>query len=172
MIKTNYLSCGLKMACALAIAGSAIGGTTWAQEQAPKVETAISAYTIVVDEKGNEVRETASTVSPGGIIEYQLSYRNVSDDALSNFIILGDVPEATEYLSAQPLGETLAVFEVSVEDIGWATPPVIRYIDDGDGVLRPVNVPEEEFEALRWRLAEPITPGEEVSATYRIKVAQ
>ena len=94
----------------------------------------------------------------------------MSDDALSNFVILGNVPGSTRYLSAQPLEEIQAVFEVSVEDIGWVTPPVIRYIDSGDGVMRPVEVPEEEFEALRWRLAEPITPGEEVSATYRIKV--
>ena len=172
MKQINQLSSSFKSLCLLAFAGSAIGASALAQEKPVKVESEISAYTIVTDEEGNEIRETASKVSPGGIIEYELRYRNVSEDALSNFVILGDVPDATQYLSAQPLGEALAIFEVSVEDIGWATPPVIRYVDDGDGVLRPVDVPEEEFEALRWRLAEPITPGEEVSATYRIKVEQ
>ena len=63
-----------------------------------------------------------------------------------------------------------AIFEVSVSDIGWATPPVIRYVEDEEGILQPAEVPDEEFEALRWRLVEPIAPGEEVSASYRIRV--
>ena len=141
-----------------------------AQEPETVVESNIAAYTITLDKDGREIRQSADQIVPGGVIEYTLTYKNVSDEALSDFVILGKVPDATDYHSAQAVKQAQAVFEVSVRDIGWVTPPVMRYEDDGTGVLRPVEVPEEEFEALRWRLAEPITPGEEVSATYRIRV--
>ena len=158
------LSC-LALSFALGTASAA-----FAQEASAKVESEIVAYTITLDEEGKEQRILADVVSPGGIIEYELTYRNVSEEPLGNFIIQGGVPDATQYYSAQPLDALLATFEVSVADIGWATPPVTRYVDDGTGVLSPVAVPEEEYQALRWRLAKPITPGEEVSASYRIKV--
>lgn len=159
---------------ALVLAGLALAGTAMAQDgeaaSEAKIESKIAAFTITLDENGNERRERATTVSPGGVIEYQLSYRNISGQPLSDFVILGDVPPATYYLSAERLDMPEAVFEVSVADIGWGAPPLIRYVRDEAGIMRPVKVPEAEFEALRWRLAEPIIPGEEVSATYRIKV--
>ena len=145
-------------------------GPISAQEEVQKIATSIEAFTIIEDEAGEEVRAPAERVSPGGIIEYQMTYKNVSEDVLSHFVIRGDVPEATYYLSSEDLQNALAVFEVSVADIGWASPPVVRYVEDDAGILRPIEVPDEEFEALRWRLAEPIIPGEEVSATYRIRV--
>ena len=161
---------GFKKGWLIAGLSFVFGGMAVAQEGTPSVESDITAYTITLDEEGSEIRQLADQVVPGGIIEYKLTYKNVSSEALSDFVILGKVPEATDYDSAQSVQEVQAVFEVSVSDIGWTTPPVIRYEDDGTGIMRPVKVPEEEFEALRWRLAEPISPGEEVSATYRIRV--
>ena len=145
---------------------------TYAQEAPAKVESSISAYTVTLAEDGKEIKVPAKKVSPGGTIEYQLSYKNISDEPLEEFVILGNVPASTSYLSAVPLEATRAIFEVSVSDIGWATPPIVRYKEDDSGIMRPVEVPKDEFEALRWRLAEPISPGEEVSATYRIKVEE
>jgi hypothetical protein len=159
-----------KKGCLVAGLSLIVGSLATGQERAPAVQSDITAYTITLDADGREVRKVADQIVPGGIIEYTLTYKNVSREALSDFVILGKVPEATDYHSSEAIKQVQAVFEVSVSDIGWTTPPVMRYEDDGTGVLRPVKVPEEEFEALRWRLAEPITPGEEVSATYRIRV--
>lgn len=157
----------------LVVGGAAIllsAGATVAQEEVAKIVSTIEAFTIVQDEAGQDVRAPADAINPGGVIEYEMTYKNVSEDALSELIIRGDVPQQTYYLSSEELKNAPAVFEVSVADIGWATPPVIRYVEDEEGILRPVEVSDEEFEALRWRLAEPILPGEEVSATYRIRV--
>lgn len=154
------------------VASAFVGGTALAQDAPAKVESRIAAFSILQDEDGEDIRKPATTIAPGGVIEYQLSYRNISDEALSDFVILGDVPEATIYIAGGSVDTVPAVFEVSVAGIGWATPPIVRYVKDEAGALRSVNVPESEFEALRWRLAEPIIPGEEVSATYRIKVEE
>jgi len=159
-----------KLCCLALSLGLGVTGAAYAQEAPAKVETEIAAYTITLDEEGKEQRALADVVSPGGIIEYEMTYRNISDEPLADFIIQGGVPDATQYFSAQPLDVLRATFEVSVADIGWASPPVTRYVDDGTGVLKPIAGPKEEYQALRWRLAQPITPGEEVSATYRIKV--
>ncbi len=149
---------------------SALAGVSVAQKEQSKVVSYIEAFTIHQDESGEEVRAPAESVSPGGVIEYQMTYKNISEDMLGEFIIRGDVPPETYFLSSRDLPDVPAIFEVSVSDIGWATPPVIRYVEDEEGILRPAEVPDEEFEALRWRLVEPIAPGEEVSATYRIRV--
>lgn len=159
-----------KLCCLTLSLGLGVTGAAYAQEAPAKVESEIAAYTITLDEEGKEQRALADVVSPGGIIEYEMTYRNVSDEPLGDFIIQGGVPDATYYHSAEQLDALRATFEVSVADLGWATPPIMRYVDDGTGVLRPVEVPEEEYQVLRWRLKQPITPGEEVSATYRIKV--
>ena len=141
-----------------------------AQDGDAKIVSHIEAFTIAQTEDGAEVRGPADTISPGGIIEYEMTYKNISEDPLELFIIRGEVPRSTFYLSGEEDISVPAVFEVSVADLGWNTPPIVRYVEYEAGILRPVEVSEEEFEALRWRLAEPITPGEEVSATYRIRV--
>ena len=154
----------------VATALSAMQGHAQAQDEHAKVVSHIEAYAIEQDDAGQEIRLTAESINPGGIIEYHMTYTNISDASLAQFVIQGDVPNETTYVSAGEVNDAPAIFEVSVADIGWASPPVIRYVEDNEGILRPVEVPDEEFEALRWRLVEPINPGEVVSATYRIKV--
>jgi len=160
-------------ACALVCVFQApVFATVSAQVARAQVETKKRAFALTHAANGELIRTPAARALPGQILEYELSYRNMSDVALDDFILVGELPIAAEYVSNAALNGPKAVFEVSVADMGWVLPPVVRYMDDGKGILRPVAIPEENFQALRWRLAESIAPGEEVSASYRIKITK
>lgn len=164
--------CTIKACIALGVYHALLCGAGSAQKKPAQVEGHMQAFELKHAAVGALIRTPLARAMPGQMVEYELSYRNISGEALDGFIIVGALPVAAEYVSRAALKGPKAVFEVSIEDMGWVLPPAVRYIDDGKGILRPVAVPEKEFKALRWRLAEPITPGGEVSATYRVRITE
>jgi len=138
--------------------------------QSGEVEATLTAYAVTVQEDGAEALAPASEIKPGGIIEYEIDYRNATEDPLENFVILGDVPEQTTYLSVTSVEGFQSELEVHVPDIGWSLEPVIRYVQDDTGALVPMTVQPEEYDALRWRMPNALAPGEEISVSYRIRV--
>jgi hypothetical protein len=138
--------------------------------QSGEVEATLTAYAITIEEDGAERASPASEIKPGGIIEYEIDYRNATEDPLENFVILGDVPDKTTYLSVTSIEGFQGELEVHVPDIGWSLEPVIRYVQDDTGALVPMTVQPEEYDALRWRMPNALAPGEEISVSYRIRV--
>jgi len=168
-----YRACCTIRACfLLGVCHALLLGAGSAQEGPVQVESQMRAFALTHTVDGGLIRTPVAQAMPGQIVEYELSYRNISDEALDDFILVGELPVAAEYLSAAALNGPKAVFEVSVADIGWVLAPAVRYVDDGKGILRPVAIPEKEFKALRWRMAEPIDPGGEVSAIYRVRLTK
>ena len=162
---------GVRAASLTSLFALLVGAGAYAQADAPAVEAALVAFALEADGNRSETPlNTDDGVLPGQVLEYELSYKNVSDEALSDFVVLGDVPDETVFESAGAFEQYDAVFEVEVPGIGWSMLPVIRYVPDEHGVLIEQAVPSEEFEALRWRLLEPVFPGEEISISYRIKI--
>ena len=135
-----------------------------------EVEATLTAYAITIEEDGAEQMSPAVEIKPGGIIEYDIDYRNATDDPLENFIVLGDVPDQTTYLSVTSVEGFQSEMEVHVPGLGWSLEPVIRYVQDETGALVATEVQPEEYDALRWRMPNALAPGEEISVSYRIRV--
>jgi len=172
MINFCKALCTIKACVLLGVFHALIFGVANAQEVSVQVESQMRAFELTHTANGELIRTPVARAIPGQIVEYELSYRNISGEALEDFIIIGEFPVSAEYLSSAALSGPKAVFEVSVADMGWVLPPAVRYAKDGKGILRPVAVPEKEFKALRWRMAEPIAPGGEVLAAYRVRITK
>ena len=142
------------------------GGLAHAED----VAVELTAYAVTVSADGEEELSPTTEVNPGGIIEYEIDYRNLTDDPLDNFTVLGDVPDETTYVSVTAIEGFDSELEVHVPDIGWSLEPVIRYVQDETGALVPTEVQPEEYDALRWRMPNALAPGEEISVSYRIRV--
>ncbi len=138
--------------------------------QSGEVEATLAAYAVTVQEDGVEQLTPATDIKPGGIIEYEIDYRNATSTPLADFIVLGDVPDETTYLSVTSIEGFKSELEVHVPGIGWSFEPVIRYVQDETGALVPMTVQPEEYDALRWRMPNALAPGEEISVSYRIRV--
>lgn len=126
---------------------------------------------VVIEESRGETLQPADRIAPGAVLQYSLDYQNNSEEPFEGFTILGPIPENTEFLPETESADRRSVFEAKVEGLDWARPPITRQVTDADGVLRPVEVPASEYTAVRWRLAEPLEPGETASALYRVRVA-
>lgn len=130
----------------------------------------LHAYQVVLDEAGNEEFASADRVDPGALIEYRLSYKNVSDAPLSALIVNGQVPAEAHFVSHQDEVGQKSVLEARTSDLDWAVPPLTRMVRGDDGVLRAETVDPKEYSNVRWRLADPLSAGDAVEAIYRVRV--
>lgn len=141
-----------------------------AHAETGEVEAKLTAYSVTLQEDGAEQLEPNGEIKPGGIIEYDIEYKNATDGALENFVVHGDVPDQTTYLSVTSVEGFNSQLEVHVPGIGWSLEPVIRYVQDETGTLVATPVQPEEYDALRWQMPNALAPGEEISVSYRIRV--
>ena len=142
-----------------------------AQDQEP-VSSKLEAFIVSETRNGNERFTKANRVTPGELIEYRISYRNNTSDPLGAFTVNGDVPSRTVYVAQSQQADLPAVFQAEVADLGWVDVPAFREITNQDGTIEKVQVSPDEYQNLRWRLAESLPPDREVNVTYRIRVDQ
>ena len=159
-----------KLLSASAVISLTMSGLAVAESDPLKMD--LSAQIVTLDVNGEEVFEPANSVAPGSTIEYRIQYENISDDPLEHFVVNGRIPNVTAFIADSAELDTSATFQARVEGIGWADVPVIRYLQDETGVLRAVTVSEDEYTGLRWKLAQPLGPGDEIEARYRVIVDQ
>jgi uncharacterized repeat protein (TIGR01451 family) len=135
------------------------------------LESEMTGLRVVVDEKGQEQLVVADTAEPGDLVEYQLSYHNSGDQALSGLAITGPVPANTEYVAASAGSATPHEQLVSI-DAGesFETEPVKRVERQRDGTSREVVVPPGAYTHLRWLPRSPIAPGETQVFRYRVRI--
>jgi uncharacterized repeat protein (TIGR01451 family) len=139
---------------------------------ASPLKSELAAFTVSVDSEGREAREPADRVIPGGLIEYELSYENVGGSDLSGLVINGQIPDSTVFVNETASASAPATFEVLVGDLGWVAYPPVRYVESDAGTLVAEPVGPEEFQSVRWVLADSLQPGERVEARYRTRVAR
>ncbi|KJG06470.1 hypothetical protein UB33_09505 [Photobacterium angustum] len=130
----------------------------------------MNAYLIEVDKNGKELLKPADEVSPKDTVEYQLVYKNHSDQSLSGLVITGPIPENTQYVGNT--GKTIieSKFLVSIDGGStFETEPVKREIMK-DGKKVEVIIPPEKYTDVRWIPEGPIKASEQQIYTYRIEV--
>lgn len=136
------------------------------------LDTHIQAFAVSVDEAGKTVKTPASSIEPGGIIEYAMVYENMSENTLANLVVMGKIPEQTQYIAQTESVDLPSVFEAKTSGIDWSTPPLMTYVENDLGVLEAVEIPPSEYTDVRWKIAQPLTAGAEFVATYRVRVNQ
>ena len=152
--------------------GLFMAGASQAQADDVPVESMLTAFEVTMDETGTEHLGAASEILPGGVIEYHLEHVNHTDTPLGAFIIEGNVPDAAAYIVNSQSAEAASIFEARAAGTDWSIPPLVRYIEDEAGVMRPETIPASEYAAIRWRLNDPLEPEARIETVYRVRIDQ
>ncbi len=130
----------------------------------------MEAYLVSQSANGQEQFSPAKRVTPGGVIEYRVTYKNETQKSLSEFVINGKVPANTVFVDGQSRTTVTAVLEADVAELGWVSLPAFRDVTRDDGSVQRIRVAPNEYGAVRWRLKNSINPGRKVMAVYRVRV--
>jgi uncharacterized repeat protein (TIGR01451 family) len=129
----------------------------------PAVEVKLVQKKVVLGDKGVEQLADADSARPDDVIEYQATYTNRSDKAVSQVVANLPLPEGLEYVpkSARPAQGV----KLSAQDRQFGTEPLSRKSMTG----KTEPVPYNEYRAVRWTIGQ-IPAGKSVTVSARAKV--
>ncbi len=154
----------------LFIVALAIGLPFAGYADSPLVST-MQAYLVTQDADGNEVLKPAEKARPKDVIEYRLSYSNVSAEPISGLAITGPVPESTVYIADTAATMERSNFKVSIDDgETWEDEPVLRTRKNDRGEMQQVVVSPSEYTHIRWYAATPLLANAEQQYRYRVQI--
>lgn len=149
---------------------SFIIGITVANAQANKgpLQSNMQAFVITVNADGKEASRPAEEVEPGEVIEYLLTYENISEAALQGIAVTGPIPDATAYIANTANTPAQANFTVSIDNgKTFESEPVKRMIKNAQGEEVETIIPPSEYSHIRWTLNQPLQGGEKQTFRYR-----
>lgn len=126
----------------------------------PAVSVNLSAYEISMNKKGESVVKPVDQVKPNDIIEYRATYTNNTAKTISGLVATLPIPADTQFLAKS----TPAKAQASTDGINFAAMPLKRKMG-----TQMVNVPLQEYRALRWTIAE-LPAGKSVIVTAQTRV--
>ena len=92
----------------------------------------------------------ATTINPGDVIFYTLSYINSGNDAATNVVLDDPIPAGTSYLPGTAYGEGADII-FSVDGKTFKKPSLLTYeIKKRDGSLEKRTASPEEYTNIRW----------------------
>lgn len=128
---------------------------------------ALAAYKVVCTTDGREQLVAASEATPGDVLEYRATYRNISQRPLRAVMATLPVPSSgVEYLpnTAAPAG-----VEASINGAQFAPAPLKRLVTTAERKPQQQLVPTDEYRFLRWPLGDlPAGASKTVSARVRV----
>ena len=126
----------------------------------PAVSVNLSAYEISMNKKGESVVKPVDQVKPNDIIEYRATYTNNTAKTINGLVATLPIPADTQFLAKS----TPAKAQASTDGINFAAMPLKRKVG-----TQMVNVPLQEYRALRWTIAE-LPAGKSVIVTAQTRV--
>ena len=120
---------------------------------------------VVTDAGGKETLQDASSIRPGDIVEYRVTYTNNGKQPVKDLVATMPLPVETEYLpkTAKP---GVAIAQAAAVDGRYAPEPLMRKVA---GKTDAQPVPYTEYRSLRWPLGQlPAGGVTEVSARVRV----
>jgi uncharacterized repeat protein (TIGR01451 family) len=145
-----------------------------ADEAKSPVEAVLEAFLVqtTANEDGTFQEElvSASTASPGDILQYNTIYTNVSDIDLIGLTANGQIPMGTSYLESSAIITSDAIFEVLIEAEKWQELPAYKTIVTAEGNEERVEASAEDYTQIRWLISNALEPEQTVRATYRVQV--
>jgi len=130
----------------------------------------MDAFLVTLNDEGKEKFSSAEEVKPNDIIEYKLTYNNVSERPLSGLTITGPIPMNTYYVGDTNKTEISAKFLVSIDGGNTFEAEPVKRIIKKDGEDVEVVIPPEKYTTVQWIPNSPINSQEEQVFTYRIQV--
>lgn len=123
--------------------------------------------TKVVQDKGREVMEAATTAKPGDVLEDVATYTNTTKVPIKNVEATLPVPADTELVlaSVKP-----ANAKASTDGKIFSTMPLSRKVKQANGAEVETPVPLSEYRYIRWYPGE-LVPSRPVAFSARFKVA-
>ncbi|MGB9824110.1 MAG: hypothetical protein ACPLN0_06670 [Candidatus Hydrothermia bacterium] len=141
-----------------------------AEEIKEPVISNLKVYKVIKNEKGEELKVSADSVKPGDILEYELTYKNVSSNNVENLTPLMKIPDNTEFIGGSAKSSLPSLIEFSIDNgRTYKKPPIFKEIIE-NGKKRRIKVPPSEYTNVRWTLRVPLKPGNEVKFYMRVKV--
>lgn len=147
--------------CAVAVALSLTASVAFAKTEAKQpVSIELSAYQITTNPKGETSFQPVNKVKPNDVIEYRATYTNNTAAPIKNLNATLPIPADTQFLAKS----SPAAAQASTDGVNFAATPLKRKVG-----TQTVNVPLQEYRALRWTIAE-ILPGKSVTVTAQTRV--
>ena len=162
-------------ACALLLAGLSGFAATAAAQSAPTLEAGqkkvvavvLTQSKVVKDAQGREQLVDASSVKPGDVVEYRVTYTNNTGKPVTGLVADLPIPEGLEYQprSAKP-GSGLV--QAATKDAVFGSEPLMRKAAGN----KAEPVPYADYRSLRWTLGQlPANGSTAVSARAKVEVA-
>lgn len=156
--------------------GAAFLATSALALQADELRANFELFIVETDEAGVEQLVERESVKPGEVIHFALQHENLTEDDMSDLVIVGPIPEGvtvklgTEASSHDAEFEIQADMDPELPGLEWSTLPALRKVIEEDGTVRMEPVPEDTVEAVRWTLGTSLAAGEEALNSYRVVV--
>jgi uncharacterized repeat protein (TIGR01451 family) len=131
---------------------------------------------VELDADGEERLVERDTVKPGEVINFTMQHENLTEDALSDLVIVGPVPAGVTLQLGSQNSSHDANFEIQAEmdpeqpGLEWSALPALRKVIEEDGTVRMEPVPESTVQAVRWTLDTALDAGELALNSYRVVV--
>lgn len=126
----------------------------------PAVSVNLSAYEISMNKKGESIVKPVDQVKPNDIIEYRATYTNNTSKTINGLVATLPIPADTKFLAKS----SPAKAQASTDGINFAAMPLKRKVG-----TQMVNVPLQEYRALRWTVAE-LPAGKSITVTAQTRV--
>ena len=142
---------------------------TGAQAKA-RVSVAIEQFREAPENKAGAKLVPATSVSPGDVVEYVLTYSNKGDEPATNAVIEDPIPTGTTLLANTASGAG-AEITFSIDGGKTFAPPVTLTYDvklPSGASERRVALPSE-YTNVRWTIAR-IAPGASGKVMFRVRV--
>lgn len=125
------------------------------------------AVKVLKDGQGHEVFVDAAAANPGDLIEYRVTYKNHSPQKIQGLEATLPLPVGMEFMpnSASPKKVLASTDQTLFEEV-----PLRRVIRKPDGSREVVNIPYDQYRALRWKIDQ-LQPGRSTLVTARARVA-
>ena len=95
----------------------------------------------------------ATTINPGDVIFYTLSYINSGDDAATSVVLDDPIPAGTVYLPGSAYGDGAEII-FSVDGKTFRKPSLLTYeIKKRDGSLEKRTASPEQYTHIRWTVS-------------------
>lgn len=124
------------------------------------VSVELTAFQITTNSQGEATAQPVSKVKPNDVIEYRAKYTNNTSNTIKNLVATLPIPSDTQFLAKS----TPSAAQASTDGVNFAALPLKRKVGS-----QTVNVPLQEYRALRWTIAE-VPAGKSVVVTAQTRV--
>ena len=161
-----FAASGSSMAQSAAQAPAAIKSSEAAKASNAAVSVKLTQRKVIKGADGKEQLVDATTVKPGDVLEYRVTYVNNSAKAVTGLIGELPIPQGLEYQrkSAKPGNSQHSQFKAATKEGVFAAEPLMRKV----GSVQQ-EVPYSEYRKLNWTLGQ-LLAGSEVSVSARAQV--